>query len=148
ILYYLPNDADRCPTGTSQTGQGIVVSTGNTDYKDRPIIPEGQLEKIKKFQPIYEKAQSETGVPWQIFAVLHIRESVLADFNPDNGQGIYQDFERGGGPYPPGKITEEEMLRQTIYAGKIVQEKAGDNFDLVKSGDANAIKDMFFGYNG
>lgn len=149
ILYYLPDDAAQCVgsnIGQNAAGNG---PNGNKDYKGRTIIPEEQMTKIKEYQPIYEKGEAETGVPWQIFAVLHIRESVLAYFNPANGQGIYQDFEQLGGPYPPDEeMTDEEFLRQTVYAGRIVKQKAGDKFDLVQKGDPNAIKDMFFGYNG
>lgn len=156
IYYYHPGDAANCviSQGTTTSSGGISNgngANGNKDYAGNTIIPNDQMEKIKKFQPIYEEAAKKENIPWQIFAVIHIRESVLADFNPDNGQGVYQDYERGGNggqDYPPGPVDDAELLRQTIYAGTIVKEKAGDKFSLLQKGDADAIKDMFFGYNG
>ena len=169
IYWYRPGDALQCavPQGSTIQGTGQVTtansSNNNRDYLGNPIIPDKQMELIKKFQPIYEQAAKETNIPWQLFAVIHIRESVLADYNPENGQGIYQDYEGAGaipGEYtrPDGKpgylpsggkaVSDKEFLRQTIYAGTIIKQKAGDKFSLVQKGDPDAIKDMFFGYNG
>jgi lysozyme family protein len=36
-------------------------------------------ERIKKYQDIYEKVEQETGVPWQMVAVIHLREAGLSD---------------------------------------------------------------------
>ena len=35
--------------------------------------------KIKQFQAVYEKVQAATGVPWQMVAVIHIREAGVQD---------------------------------------------------------------------
>lgn len=162
IYFYAPVATNECvvSAGTPSSNGGVMKgngANGNKDYKDRQIISDERLEKIKKFQPVYEKASKETKIPWQVFAVVHIRESNLADYNPPNAggsQGIYQDYGwnfNNGKPYPENgtnPVSEEEFLRQTVNAGKELQEKAGSKIDLVEKGDPEAIKDMFFGYNG
>jgi hypothetical protein len=158
IYWYVPGAANQCVVSPGAALGPSSVTTGNgangnRDYKDRQIISDDQLEKIKEYQPAYESAAKQTKIPWQVFAIIHIRESNLSKSNPSNGQGIYQDFELGGAPpgneiYPPGTVSDGEFLRQTVYAGKILQQKAGSSLDLVEKGDPDAIKDLFFRYNG
>ena len=151
IFFYVPGN--ECDSGSSPVGKGISVSD-NKDYAGNQIISDANLVTIKQFQPRYEAASKETGIPWQMFAVVHLRESVLADYNPGNGQGIYQDSVRrfnDGKDYPPGLVTEAEFIRQTVNAGKELIEKvelSGHTLDEIKKGDPAAIKDAFFYYNG
>lgn len=159
VLYYNPSARLKdcimhlgTPTGfdSVSTGNG---ANGNTDYAGRQIISDDQLAKIKQFQPVYESAAKAANIPWQVLAVVHIRESNLMKGNPSNGQGVYQDYALEGAPpgneiYPPGSIDDGEFLRQTIWAANFLKEKAGSKADLVARGDTEAIKAMFFSYNG
>lgn len=155
IRFYDPNDTSECliQPGSATSG-GITRSgngaNGNLDYKGRQIIRDDKMEKIRNNQPIYEEASKRTNIPWQILAVVHIRESNLADFNPPNGQGIYQNSLGEGGPYPEGPVSDAEFLRQTIFAAERLKSMAVDKKinDLVEKGDPEAIKQLFFVYNG
>lgn len=155
INFYNPDSQTQCAIEPmSQTSKGITQkgngATGNRDYKGEPIIREEYMNTIKKNQSVYEEASKQTKVPWQIFAVLHLRESVLADFNPPNGQGIYQNSLAEGGPYPEGKVSDQEFLRQTVFAGERLVAMANEKgiMDLIEKGDPDAIKKLFFRYNG
>ncbi len=143
------------PTGDQNRAKSNLIEVSNNkDYKGRQIISDSQLSTIKNNQSVYEEAANQSGLPWQLYAVIHIRESNLADFNPGNGQGIYQDYgflRNNGNPYPPNggrSVGRQEFLRQTINLTIDIKEKSGSKFDLLKKADPDAIKDVLFGYNG
>lgn len=150
IIDFYSRNAGACTAPTS-TGTGTIqggTGEGNTDYKGRKILSDDQMKKIQENQSVYEKAAQETKVPWQMLAVIHLRETGLARTNPGNGQGIYQNAARDGGPYPPGPVNEAEFLRQTVYAGNKLRNMAGSKKDQLAAGDPDAVKDVFFSYNG
>lgn len=128
---------------SSQPPSGTAV-----DYKGREIYSSVQMELIKNNQSFYEKSAKEVGIPWQMIAVIHIRESGGSRNNPANGQGVYQFVNKNGGPYPHGPIDDTEFQRQTDLAAKFILSKAGDKADQLKNGDDNAVKYTFFAYNG
>lgn len=132
--------------GATQTNTSNLAQ-GNKDYKGRQILTDEQMKTIEKHRPIYEKAGQAIGIPWQVLPVLHLRENSLSTNNHSNGQGIYQDYERGGGPYPPGPTTEQEFLRQSEYAAKIFLNKSS-NKEALKRGDAEEMKMTMLNYNG
>lgn len=158
IIFYDPSSkADKCSPKTASKGSSMVTtgSNNNKDYAGNQIISDEHMAKIKEYQPIYEQASKETRIPWQMFAVLHLRESVLAYFNPDNGQGIYQDSTRRFNDYknydPNFEMNDSEFLRQTKNAGQEIIEKveaSGHSMDEIERGDEAAIKNAFFYYNG
>lgn len=135
-------------TGVGTTAGGEADGKGNADYKGRQIVSDAQMKKVKENQPIYEKASQEVKIPWQLIAVIHLRESGLSRTNPGNGQGIYQFVAGNGGPYPPGSVNDAEFLRQTIFAAKFIRGKAGAKKEKLAAGDPDAIKDTLFSYNG
>jgi len=139
-----PCDAATCSTATDKN---VTVNADNKDYAGDTILSSAELKGIKENQPIYEKAAKEADMPWQAIAVIHLRETRLSKTNPANGQGIYQDYAKSNGPYPEGKVSEDEFLRQTIWAAKFLKAKATKP-ELFAKGDANQVKDAFFGYNG
>lgn len=141
ILFYDPC-ANSCTADSSTT-----IGSSGKDYKGSEVFSSEQLSAITANQPLYEEAAKEVGMPWQMIAVIHLRESGLRKSNPDNGQGIYQDYERLNGPYPAGDVDDAEFIRQTKWAAAFLKNKASQP-DLVASKDEGQIKDAFFGYNG
>lgn len=146
---WVPDDGNSNFCSTPSTS---MATTGNIDYAGRPIFNQAQLAEISKNQPVYEEAADQVGIPWQMIAVIHARESGLSHSNPSNGQGIYQFVSQQGGPYPTGPVSDEEFLRQTVLAAKFIKSKASSNYpanqDLTTSSSPNTIKDTFFSYNG
>lgn len=130
----------------------VTATATNLDHAGQTILTDGQLQAIKANQAVYEQAASQVGIPWQMIAVIHVREHGLQISNPGNGQGIYQFLDKGGGPYPPGPVSQEEFLRQSILAATFIKGKAGSNYapnrDLDLQSRPEAIKDTFFSYNG
>ncbi len=132
---------------------GIGAVTGNgTDYAGRKILTEGQAAAVAKNQAVYQAAAKEANIPWQMLAVVHLRETGLALSNPSNGQGIYQIVSGAGGPYPAGAVNQQEFKRQTKFAAEFIKNKAGSNYEghktLTANADVETVKDTFFSYNG
>jgi hypothetical protein len=123
---------------------GDAGTGGNADYKGRKIVNDDQMAKIKANQPTYEKAAAETKIPWQLLAVVHLRESGLAKSNP-NGDGIYQILSKN---YAVGPISDAQFLTESIDAGNFLKNISGSKKDQLAAGDPDAVKDVLFGYNG
>lgn len=122
----------------------------NKDYEGNQILSDDQLAKIKENQPVYEEAAAEVGIPWQVLAVLHLREYSLKVENPDNGQGIYQLFVytnagTNANRFPGGKVTQEEFLRQSKLAAQIFKDNEPE---LTETSTGDIVKRAFFKYNG
>lgn len=104
----------------------------------------------------YERAMSETGVPWEMLAAIHYRETNFSHTNPNNGQGIFQFVNGDGGPYPPGPVSEEEFYRQLKFMATRVQDDYVWRGSVPRErrrlvpGEQNVvlIKDTLFSYNG
>jgi len=124
----------------------------NLDYAGNPILTAGQLEAIAKNQPTYVASAGKIDIPWQMIAVIHVRETGLKLQNPGNGQGLYQFVTKQGGPYPAGPVSQAEFERQTDIVAKFIKDKAASNVaanrNLTTSATPEAIKDTFFSYNG
>lgn len=145
IRYY--NDDIGCSiTSRQQQPSGQLLKA--VDYKNREVFTEGELKAIQDNSPFYKKSAETTGIPWEMIAVVHKRESGLARENPNN-QGVYQ-FYHEAGQYTPGPIDDVEFQRQTDKAAAFLLEKAaaGGKADALKSSDDNAVKYTFFAYNG
>ena len=137
ILFFNP-DASTCVSGS-------LINNGR-DYKGREILSSAQNEQITKNRSVYEEAANSAGIPWQIIAILHLRETGLKLTNPENGQGLYQEFAAAGtDKYPPGDVSQESFLEQSKWAAEFIKGKT--SLSLI-SGDTAAVKDAFFGYNG
>lgn len=147
ILFYDPGDNSSVCTSSNNS-----ISKLGTDYKGKQILTKAQQTEISKNQPVYEEAANESDIPWQLIAVIHLRESSLGKSNPSNGQGIYQFVNKNGGPYPTGPVDDAEFLRQTKFVAEFIKAKAGSNLkqnkSLSKDSDADVIKDTLFSYNG
>jgi hypothetical protein len=150
VLYVDYFDQAVCPIASTNAAQ--PGTNTNIDYKGDPILTDAQLQAIQKNQPVYQQAAQKVDIPWQMLAVVHLREFGLKVANPANGQGIYQFVTKMGGPYPTGPVSEAEFLRQTILAAEFLKDKAKLNYpanrDLTANATPEAVKDTFFGYNG
>lgn len=150
VLHYAireNSDLNSCGAGA------VTISTGeNKDYAGRDILTKEQLKAIKSNQPFYEKAANKVDIPWQMIAVIHVRETSLGRANPSNGQGIYQIASKAGGPYPTGPVDDTEFQRQTDFVADFIKNKAASNYEgnreLTKTSGPEIIKDIFFSYNG
>ncbi|NCO10952.1 CHAP domain-containing protein [Candidatus Saccharibacteria bacterium] len=137
ILFYNP-ESSTCVNGS-------LINAGR-DYNGLEILSDAQKKQIATNQSVYETAAKEAGIPWQMLAVLHLRETGLQLVNPANGQGLYQDFSaKDTDKYPPGQVTQESFLEQSKWAAAFIKGKT--SLSLL-SGDVAAVKDAFFGYNG
>lgn len=146
--YYNPAGENSCSSTT-----GFAGEANNYDYAGRLILTQEQLSVISQNKAVYEAAATANNIPWQMLAVIHLREHGLQKSNPSNGQGIYQFYDKRGGPYPTGDVTDEEFLRQTMLAAEFIKAKAGSNLEpnrtISSSGtQPDTIKDTFFSYNG
>ena len=144
-------------SSTEMTNSCFIGSgEGNTDYAGNQIFNDAQLSKIQQNQVFYEKAQDETGIPWQMLAVIHIREHSALRHGPANRQGPYQDFAKNppegvraadGNGWKEGEYTDAEFQIATNWAANFIRGKAGNKADTLLS-DQEAVKYTFFGYNG
>ena len=118
------------------------------DYSGKDIFNGAQTKALEANRPFYEKSANKVGIPWEMIAVIHYREHRFSRSNPSNGQGVYQFYDKHGGPYPTGAISDDEFQRQTDLAAEFIKGKAGGKAAQLKEGDEAAIKYTFFGYNG
>lgn len=107
----------------------------------------------------YVNTMNQTGVPWEMLAAIHYRETNFSHTNPSNGQGIFQFVNGDGGPYPPGPVSDTEFSRQlTFMANKIQSDYALRNTPNAASvqprqltaneQDITLVKNTLFSYNG
>ncbi len=112
--------------------------------------------KIESNKPAYIGVMNETGVPWEMLAAIHYRETNFGRSNPSNGQGIFQFVNGDGGPYPPGPVSDEEFYRQLkfmanklqddyVWRGSVPRERR-----RLQASEQNIVlvKDTLFSYNG
>lgn len=152
ILNY---DVEEASCRTKSTGTTTSGGNDNTNYAGEQVWSDDDLSKIEANKSAYAQASEEADVPWQMLAVIHKRESNLGRVNPGNGQGVYQFYNKDGGPYPAGPVSEIEFLRQTKFMAErlqssfVIRNHSANAGPLVASGTPdNVIKDTFFSYNG
>jgi len=104
----------------------------------------------------YIQAMNETGVPWEMLAAIHYRETNFSHTNPSNGQGIFQFVNGDGGPYPAGPVSDDNFYKQLkfmanklqsdyVWRGSVPRERR----QLIPNEQNMAIvKDTLFSYNG
>lgn len=139
-------------SGSSCASTGTTSPTGNLDYAGNPILTQGQLQTIHQNESVYQQAGQQGNVPWAMLAVIHLNETDLSLVNPANGNGIYQ-ITNNGKYYPPGPISQQEFLQESVDATQEIHAAASNNY----SGDTNissqttassTIKDTLYSYNG
>jgi hypothetical protein len=136
-------------------GEGGDIGGDNRDYEGNIILTQAQLDNIKRNQPFYETAAKAEKIPWQMIAVIHLRETNLSRVNPGNGQGLYQDSAKSNSEAstlyvsdPNGaEVSDDNFQKQTNWAAQFIKGKSS-NPSLLTNGNDDEIKDTFFGYNG
>lgn len=138
IIFFNPNDGDCTPVNG-------LINAKNVDYAGNQVLNSTQLGAIEQNKKFYESAANTTGVPWQLIATIHYRETGLKRYGPANGDGPYQIV---GGEYriTSGSelYTDEEFQSATNDAAEFIKNKASG---LILS-DINNIKRTLFTYNG
>lgn len=127
----------------STSGGTACGASNNTDYAGNAVLTTAQLQAIQENQSTYEQAAEQVGIPWQMIAVIHLRETGLKRYNPSNGQGAYQIV--SGGYAPSSSLTDAQFLQETIDAANFIKSK---NSSLTTTADDAAVKQTFFAYNG
>ncbi len=122
----------------------------NANYKELKSIID-TLNNDPELVSWYKELEDETGVAWQIFATLHVRETSLSRNNEKNGQGVFQHYGKNYGKNT-NRTTKAEFIKQgkttaEVYIlGKMGQERyaklSPDNLHLEVAHEA------FFKYNG
>lgn len=133
ILFYDPEN-----TCVSSFTPG---SASNKDYAGNDILNSAQLKVVSENVSFYKIAADKEGIPWQIIAAIHYRETRLKRFGPSNYQGPYQIISGG---YPTGDYTDQQFQDATNKAAAFIKNKAGDT-DLQS---IDGVKSVLFAYNG
>ncbi|MEO5690996.1 MAG: CHAP domain-containing protein [Candidatus Saccharimonadales bacterium] len=138
-----------CAISCSVTSSGSTGPVSNpVDYRNRTIFNDTQLQQLEAHTPFYKIGGQKAGIPWQMIAVTHYRESSFKRTNPSNGEGLFGDFQKVGGPYPAGPVDDAGFQKQVDWAAEFLKSKAGDRAGQLKTGDDAAVKYTFFAYNG
>ena len=131
-------------------GGGNFSIGDNKDYEGNQILKDDELEKVKRYQPVYQKIASKHGMPWQIFAAIHYRESSLKHGSTINSEGKCE------GPY--GISPGENWLCGNEYDDekfeKVTERLATDLEEKLRNkgggdwNDPNVVMEVLFRYNG
>lgn len=133
ILFYNPS--------ACSPSAGNSNITNSDDYSGKSILTAAQFTEIQKNKPVYESSAEKAGIPWQMLAAIHLRESGLKRYGPSNGYGPYQITPS---TYKVGDYTDSEFQEATDKAADVIKNKSGGR-DLTQ--DDN-VKYTFFAYNG
>lgn len=136
-------------------GENGDIGGDNKDYEGNVILTEAQIDAIKRNQSVYEAAADAEKIPWQMIAVIHLRETNLSRVNPGNGQGLYQDSAKSNSEASTlyvsdssgAEVSEDNFQKQTNWAAQFIKGKSS-NSSLLTNGNDDEVKDTFFGYNG
>lgn len=115
-------------------------------------LPDDIVKNINDLKPTYQKVADATGVPWQLLAAIHYRES---NNDPDRDLQAGNPF---GGPYSQqssdyakyGHPKDLEQSVEIVAEHLISVQKSGVvNKEInIPSPDAEEVKDVLFSYNG
>lgn len=125
-------------------GQDNVV-VNNEDYRGLLILDLSQILAVNNLKHFYQQAGQEYGVPWQMLAAMHYRESKFLKGGPDNDNGKSEGpYQIKGKTYPLGPYTDEQFRNATNDAAINLIEKAlGKDLTITDN-----VKFTFFAYNG
>jgi len=105
----------------------------------------------------YVNAMNATGVPWEMFAAIHYRESNFSHSNPSNGMGIFQDNNSSNGvSLAPGPVSESTFYQELLNLGNELQNDYVNRGSVPRvrrqlqpnESDITIVKDTLFSYNG
>lgn len=144
-------------TNIASPNQNTAEATHSSDCSDVfSPLSDFVVNGVDSNKSFYVQVMNETGVPWEMLAAIHYRETNFSHTNPSNGQGIFQFVNGDGGPYPPGPVSDAEFVRQLRFmASKIQTDYVSrgsvprERRQLVANEQNIAIvKDTLFSYNG
>lgn len=122
-------------------GGGGGSSGDYTDYRGQAILTASQIQLLNENKRFYQAAERNIGVPWEVMASIHFRETKLSRSGPSNKNGPYQIW---GSSYPVGKLTDQQFQTATDDAARFIKNKVG----TINRNDDNSVKRAFFAYNG
>lgn len=109
----------------------------NLDYDGQ--LSERHLTKVLENYESYKQASDAAGIPWQMLAAVHHRESGLSTKSRPHGGPFQFD--------PPLNKGEEDFTVGAFHAARFIQGKSHNRLS-VDTKDEHIIKDAFWGYNG
>ena len=131
-------------------GGGNLSIGDNKDYEGNQILKDDELERVKHYQPIYQKVASKYGVAWQILAAIHYRESGVAQGSPHQCEGPYGYDPDGKGHGRPDFCAKELSDAKFEEATEVAMQELESKHQAVGGGDWNdprTIKRSLFAYN-
>lgn len=171
ITNYVPGDI--CPSdgetsdapsnnGAPAPGSTVAGSTATTPAgAAAPEVAALRTKLLKQTHllELYKKAADAENVPWQAIAAIHYRESTNSLSNTTNssgqGEGLFGFYADNrtratslGINLGPGKVSDDQFIKQARLAAVIFKEKAGSRKVTKDSVDFATIGYAFFGYNG
>ncbi len=137
------------PAGAHHAGDCSDVYTGLSSFV---------VDGVNRNKADYVAVMNQTGVPWEMLAAIHYRETGFSRSNPSNGYGIFQ-FTPPPRSYPPGPVSDAEFRSQLKYmADKIQSDYVYRNSPNAASvngrkltaneQDITLIKNTLYSYNG
>jgi len=116
------------------------------------------MDGVNRNKSDYIAIMNQTGVPWEMLAAIHYRETGFSRSNPSNGYGIFQ-FTPPPRSYPPGPVSDAEFRSQLKYMADRLQSDyvyrnspnpASVNRRKLTANeqDITLIKNTLYSYNG
>jgi hypothetical protein len=134
---------DPCAPACSASGSTVsAANIKNADYAGNPMFSTAELQAISENQPFYQKSADANGIPWQMLAAIHYRETRFKRSGPDNGQGPFQIV---GSNSPTGDYSDDQFQAASDAAAAFVKNKVGAGTDYTNQDN---VKKAFFAYNG
>ena len=139
----------------------LAASCGGI-YEPLPSIITSRIDRNKA---IYQQVAQERGVPWEVLAAIHYRETNNSRVNPNNNQGIYQLYSiyQSNPAYASlarsssgQEVSAVNFLEQTRFAADFIQSKARSSGTTIvtprnlttNETNISLIKNTLFSYNG
>ena len=142
ILVLNPDDIDCNSNGGYDPKLSILENGIAIDYSGNTVLSSTQIQAIKNNETVYQNSAKKAGIPWEILAAIHYRETGLKNYGPSNGNGPYQIV---GSTYPiSDSYTQEQFQSASDDAAAFIKNKSGGR-DL---SNLDNIKLTFFAYNG
>jgi len=129
-------------SGSYDPKLSILKDGSALDYAGNTALSDAQIKAIKDNEQVYRSSALKAGIPWEMLAAVHYRETGLKNYGPRNGNGPYQIV---GNSYPiADSYTPEEFQKASDDAANFIKSKSNG---LSLSNFLN-VEFTFFAYNG